>query len=158
MSIDRLGGLHQTQAMTGSDPALAAAFGMATTVPQAAALGFSPGSIADGRATMSMPWRADLVEDEASQALASGIITTMLDHCGGMAVTAFKVGMFHPATLDLRVDFLRPAAARSGVTVQVHCYRIAGPIAYVRGEAWDTDPADPIATVQGAFVHNGAPA
>ena len=50
------------------------------------------------------------------------------------------------------------AAARAGVTVQVHCYRIAGPIAYVRGEAWDLDPADPIATVQGAFVHNGAPA
>ena len=144
--------------MTGSDAALAAAFGMAITVPQAAALGFEPGIIADGKAMMSLPWRADLVEDEVSQALASGIITTMLDHCGGMAVTAVKVGQFHPATLDLRIDFLRPAAARAGVTVQVHCYRVAGPIAYVRGEAWDLDPVDPIATVQGAFVHNGVPA
>jgi uncharacterized protein (TIGR00369 family) len=144
--------------MTGSDSALVAAFGMATSVPHAAALGFEAGPIADGKATMSMPWRADLVEDETSQALASGIITSMLDHCGGMALTAVRMGEFRPATLDLRMDFLRPAAAGAGVTVQVHCYRVAGPIAYVRGEAWDLDPADPIATVQGTFVHNGTPA
>lgn len=144
--------------MTSSDPTLDLAFDMANGAPQAAALGFEPGTIVDGKARMAMGWRADLVEDEASQALASGVISTLLDHCGGMAVSTFKMGMFRPATLDLRIDFLRPAAARSGVSVQVECYRIAGPIAYVRGEAWDADPTDPIALVQGAFVHNGIPA
>jgi acyl-coenzyme A thioesterase PaaI-like protein len=35
-----------------------------------------------------------------------------------------------------------------------HCYKLTRSIAFVRAEAWDVDPADLIATAQGAFVIN----
>jgi acyl-coenzyme A thioesterase PaaI-like protein len=52
---------------------------------------------------------------------------------------------------------MRPAAAKSGVTAEAHCYKLTRSIAFVRAQAWDADPADPIATAQAAFVLNRPP-
>ena len=128
---------------------------MANSTPQAIALGFEAISMAEGRATMRAPWRADLVEVVGSSALASGVITTLMDHCSGMAVAAVEEDRFPTATLDLRIDFLRPAAPGAGVMVEAHCYKSTDTLAFVRATAWDASPEDPIATVQAAFVLNG---
>ena len=128
---------------------------MANSTPQAIALGLEAISMAEGRAAMRAPWRADLVEDAGSQALASGVITTLMDHCCGMAVAAVEEDRFPTATLDLRIDFLRPAAPGAGVIVEAHCYKSTEALAFVRATAWDASPEDPIATVQAAFVLNG---
>jgi acyl-coenzyme A thioesterase PaaI-like protein len=58
------------------------------------------------------------------------------------------------ATLDFRIDYMRPARPRAGVTGQAHCYRLTRSVAFVRGIAFDEDPNDPIATVQAAFALN----
>jgi uncharacterized protein (TIGR00369 family) len=128
---------------------------MANSTPQAIALGFEAISMAEGRAMMRAPWREDLVEVVGSRALASGVITTLMDHCSGMAVAAVEEDRFPTATLDLRIDFLRPAAPGAGVMVEAHCYKSTDTLAFVRATAWDTSPEDPIATVQAAFVLNG---
>ena len=141
--------------MSETPPDYAVAARMATSTPQALALDFETVSMGVGRAAMRVPWREDLVEDTVSQALASGVITTLMDHCSGMAVAAVEEDRFPTATLDLRIDFMRPALARSAVEVEAHCYRSTETLAFVRASAWDIDPADPIATVQAAFVLNG---
>ena len=128
---------------------------MANSTPQAIALGFEAISMAEGRAMMRAPWREDLVEVVGSRALASGVITTLMDHCSGMAVAAVEEDRFPTATLDLRIDFLRPAAPGAGVMVEAHCYKSTDTLAFVRATAWDASPEDPIATVQAAFVLNG---
>ncbi len=128
---------------------------MANSTPQAIALGFEAISMAEGRAMMRAPWREDLVEVVGSRALASGVITTLMDHCSGMAVAAVEEDRFPTATLDLRIDFLRPAAPGAGVMVEAHCYKSTDTLAFVRATAWDASPDDPIATVQAAFVLNG---
>jgi uncharacterized protein (TIGR00369 family) len=143
--------------MTGSDPMLEAAAHMATTVPQAAALGFKLVSVGDSRGTLMVPWREDLVGNPATLVIASGVVTALLDHCCGLAITSAKNERFPTATLDLRIDYMRPAAPRAGVTAEAHCYKITRSIAFVRAQAWDVDPADPIATAQAAFILNGAP-
>jgi acyl-coenzyme A thioesterase PaaI-like protein len=56
------------------------------------------------------------------------------------------------ATLDLRIDFVRPARAGCDVTARAVCYQIADNVAFVRGEAFEDDPADPIAAAQAAFM------
>ncbi|OXE35645.1 MAG: thioesterase [Phenylobacterium zucineum] len=128
---------------------------MANATPQALALGFETLSMTAGRASMKVPWREDLVETTDSRALASGVMTTLMDHCCGMAVAAIEEDRFPTATLDLRIDFLRPAAPGAGVMVEAHCYKSTDSLAFVRATAWDDRPQDPIATVQAAFVLNG---
>lgn len=131
---------------------------MATTVPQAAALGFQYISAGDGRGSIAVPWREDLVGDPDSGVIAGGVLTSLLDHTCGLAITASTGGkMFGTATLDLRIDYMRPAAPRSGVTCEAHCYKLTRSIAFVRAEAWDADRADPIATAQAAFILNRPP-
>ena len=140
------------------NPNLDAAAAMATEVPQASALGFQMVSASDSLGVMHVPWREDLVGDPETQVIASGVVTSLLDHCCGMAITAARGERRPTATLDLRIDYMRPAAGKAGVTVEAHCYHMTRSIAFVRAHAWDADPADPIATAQAAFMLSPAPA
>jgi uncharacterized protein (TIGR00369 family) len=131
---------------------------MATTVPQAAALGFELVSVGMARGSLRVPWREDLVGNPATLVIASGVVTSLLDHTCGLSITSAKQERFPTATLDLRIDYMRPAAPRAGITAEAHCYKMTRSIAFVRAQAWDVDPEDPIATAQAAFILNGAPA
>ena len=69
-----------------------------------------------------------------------------------MAIWAAN-GEFRPvATLDLRVDYIRPARERAAVFGRVTCYRRTRSAAFVRGAAHDGDPTDPVAEVTGVFM------
>jgi len=125
---------------------------MVETVPQASALGFQLLSAEPMHGAIFTPWREDLVGDPDTGVIAGGVVTALLDHCCGLAImSSMNMGM-STATLDLRIDYMRAAAPRSGVTAQAHCYKITRTIAFVRAQAFDADPADPIATAQAAFV------
>jgi uncharacterized protein (TIGR00369 family) len=128
---------------------------MATTVPQAAALGFRLVSVQHGRGSISVPWREDLVGDPETGVIAGGVVTSLLDHtCGLAAAAAAGTEPFSTATLDLRIDYMRAAAPRAEVVAEAHCYKVTRTIAFVRAEAWDLDKSDLIATAQAAFVLN----
>ena len=128
---------------------------MATTVPQAASLGFRLVSVEVGRASLRVPWREDLVGDPDTQVIAGGVVTSLLDHTCGLAMaSAAGTEAFSTATLDLRIDYMRPAAPRAGVVAEAHCYKLTRTIGFVRAEAWDADRSDLIATAQAAFVLN----
>ena len=106
----------------------------------------------DGWVELALPWREDLVGDPATGVLASGPIITMMDMATSMA-TWLKRGVFKPqATLDLRIDYLRPAEPRRTVIGRGECYKLTRTIAFVRGEAHDGDPSRPLAHVTGTFM------
>jgi uncharacterized protein (TIGR00369 family) len=120
--------------------------------PQVHALGLQVVSAVGGRGVLRAPWREDLVGDPNTGVIAGGVVTTLLDHVCGLSIRATD-GYAHPvATLDLRIDYMRPAAPRADVTAEAHCYKITRSIAFVRAQAWDADPDDPIATAQAAFM------
>jgi len=128
---------------------------MATTVPQAASLGFRLVSVDIGRGSIMAPWREDLVGDPDTQVIAGGVVTSLLDHTCGLAMASGAgTEAFSTATLDLRIDYLRAAAPRAGVIAEAHCYKLTRTIGFVRAEAWDVDRTDLIATAQAAFVLN----
>lgn len=101
---------------------------------------------------LELPWREDLLGEEERHVLASGPIISLLDMASGMSIwTASKI--FTPvATLDLRVDYQRPARERSAVKGRVECYRRTRSAAFVRGIAHDGDPDDPVASMAGVFM------
>ena len=101
---------------------------------------------------LDLPWRADLVGEDGTGVLASGPIVSLMDMAAGMAIWSTSK-VFQPvATLDLRVDYMRPARAQAAVNGRVQCYRRTRSAAFVRGTAHDGDPDDPVAHVAGVFM------
>lgn len=101
---------------------------------------------------LCLPYRPELVGDPASGVLASGPILTMIDMAASLAVWT-RLGVFRAhATLDLRIDYLRPATPGKTVFGRGECYRLTRAISFVRGQAHDGDRADPLAHVAGTFM------
>ncbi len=107
--------------------------------------------------TMRLPWREDLIGDAETQVIASGVVTALLDNGCGMAVWE-KINEFKPvATLDLRIDYMRPAKPGLDLLVTAHCYKLTRTIGFVRAFAYDATPDDPVAAAQAAFVITSPP-
>ena len=104
---------------------------------------------------LALPYDPAQIGDSASGVIASGPILTMMDMATSMAIWT-RLGQFRAqATLDLRIDYLRPATPGKTVIGRGECYRITRAIAFVRGQAHDGDPADPLAHVAGTYMFLG---
>ena len=61
-----------------------------------------------GYAKLLLPYRGEYIGDASRPALHGGVISTLIDTCGGFAVfTAIPFGE-KCSTIDLRVDYLSP--------------------------------------------------
>ena len=125
---------------------------MTLFVPHAAALGMTLVSLAKGRGVMRVDWREDLVGDPETGVIASGVVTALIDHTCGLAINSAAETPLPIATLDLRIDYLRAAGPRLGITAEAHGYKLTRSIGFVRAQAWDIDSGDPVATAQAAFM------
>ncbi|MDV3458682.1 PaaI family thioesterase [Sphingomonas sp. HF-S4] len=101
---------------------------------------------------LALPYAEALVGDPASGVIASGPILALMDVAASIAVWSKLEAFKAHATLDLRIDYLRPARPGQTVIGRAECYRITRSIAFVRGQAHDGDPDDPIAHVAGTFM------
>ena len=120
--------------------------------PQSVALGLEFVSWEPSSATLRAPYKAELIGDPDTGVIAGGVVTTLLDHACGTAVTA-ALGRLAPiATLDLRIDYMRAAQPGLAIVARAHCYKLTRSIAFVRATAYDRDPDDPVATAQAAFM------
>ena len=109
-------------------------------------------AIDTARGTMSLPARPEWVGDPGRGLLHTGVLTVLADSTCGLAVGAAMAQRAPYATLDLRMDWLRPAGPDHDVHCEAHCYRITRSVAFVRGEVWQADRAQPIAAVQATFM------
>ena len=99
-----------------------------------------------------LPYDEKLIGMPETGILASGPIVSLMDMATSVAIWV-RLGRFRPqATLDLRVDYLRPALPGREIVGRGECYAITRSIAFVRGTAHDGDAADPIAHVSGTFM------
>lgn len=93
-----------------------------------------------------------LTADDDSGIFATGPIIALIDTAIGFACIARRGRLVPMATLDLRIDYLRPAPPGLSVIGRGECYRITRHIAFARGQAHVGDPADPIAHVAATFM------
>lgn len=115
-------------------------------------LGFEYAAHGPDWAALALPYREDLIGDPATGVLASGPIIALMDMAAGMSCW-LKTREFSPqATVDLRIDYLRPAEPGKTVVGRVECYKLTRRIAFVRGEAHDGDPDHPLAHVAGTYM------
>src|SRR5256885_354267 len=126
---------------------------------------------APGEAWSSLPYRPVFVGDTETGVLHGGVVTAMLDESCGMAVQLALDGTRSIATLDLRIDYQKPATPGLDIKAHSFCYRVTRSIAFVRSAAYQESEDDPVATSTACFIlgahrtnmltdrpmHNGAP-
>ena len=125
---------------------------MLQAVPHAQALGLEITDIQFAKAFGRAPYREEVVGDPETGVIAGGVIITLMDNLGGVAVVAALEEPTTVATLDLRIDYMRPAAPGRDVLAMAHCYHVARSAAFVRAVAYEDSPDDPVAHASGVFM------
>lgn len=135
-----------------SPPSTPAQRAFVDSVPHNRALGIEVVSMEREAAVFRLPYRADLVGNPDTGVLHGGVITTLIDACSGAAVFAVLPRMMPIATLDLRIDYLRPAEPGRDVFVHATCYKLTSNVAFTRAVAYHDDRDQPIAHSVGTFM------
>lgn len=116
------------------------------------ALGIAFVELVDSEAVMQLPWDERFIGDPSTGALHGGVITVLMDSTCGAA--AF-MGLERPdaiATLDLRIDYMKPSSRGLPVICRARCYKRTRSVAFVRAFAFQDDESDPIAAATGTFM------
>ena len=108
----------------------------------------------DDPSTMFVRYTSDIVGDPDTGVVHGGVITALLDSASGHAVRDEHAGgdEISIATLDLRIDYMRPAEPGKTIYARADCYKTTRNVAFVRAGAFHDDPDDPIATSVGTFM------
>lgn len=127
--------------------------GMIQFAPHNLALGMKFVSFEGGRATVSLPYDEKLVGNPLTGVLAGGAITALMDTtCGSAVFIALREPM-RIATLDLRIDYLRPATPELSVHARAECFKVTREVAFVRCQAYHPeDEKDLVAVANGTFI------
>jgi uncharacterized protein (TIGR00369 family) len=97
-------------------------------------------------------YKDGLVGDPNTRVLHGGVITALLDAAFGFSIFV-KMPQIRPmATLDLRIDYLKPATPDKAVLGGAVCYKLTSELAFVRGCAYHESPDNPIATAVGIYM------
>jgi uncharacterized protein (TIGR00369 family) len=121
-------------------------------VPHNEALGMHLIEMTATEVTFALPYDARLVGNPDTGTLHGGAITALLDATSGTAVFAALPELVPLATLDLRIDYLRPAEPGQPVRATATCYKLTHNVAFTRAVAYHDDPADAIAHAVGTFM------
>jgi uncharacterized protein (TIGR00369 family) len=108
--------------------------------------------VAPGESWSSLPYRPVFVGDTETGVLHGGVVTAMLDESCGMAVQLALDGTRAIATLDLRIDYQKPATPGLDIRAHAVCTRVTRSIAFVRATAYQDSEDDPVATATACFM------
>ena len=115
-------------------------------------LGLKLERLGNGKAVMIIPYQKNLVGDPKTGVLHGGVITTLLDSCCGAAVMTAGDPKTFTATIDLRLDYMRPAEPKCIIKAEAMCFKVTNSVVFVRANANDGTKETPIATATGAFT------
>ncbi len=122
-------------------------------IPHAAAIGMTLVSRSERACVVRVPYAEHLVGDPDTGVIHGGVITALLDNASGMAVRSGPEDEERSmATLDLRIDYMRPAQPHQDLYADAHCYRMTSNVAFVRAIAYHDDRNDPIASSVATFM------
>ncbi|HET7503201.1 MAG TPA: PaaI family thioesterase [Kofleriaceae bacterium] len=124
----------------------------ARSVPHNRALGIRIIEVTPAGATFELPYDPKLVGNPDTGTLHGGAITALLDGCSGAAVFFALTELVPIATLDLRIDYLKPAEPGKSVISKASCYKLTRNVAFTRAVAYQDDPDDAIAHSVGTFM------
>jgi uncharacterized protein (TIGR00369 family) len=114
-------------------------------------LGIKVDELRDGHARLRVPFRDELVGDPFRLVLHGGVLSSLIDTAGGMAGFTTVTPDDRLSTVDLRVDYLRPAGAED-LVAEAKVLRVGNRVAVCDIVVHHGDPERPVAT--GTAVYN----
>lgn len=123
-----------------------------TRIPHCQAIGIQYVHGERGRATLMLPYKDELVGNRKTGVLHGGVITSLIDNTSGLCIWSMLDEPEALATLDLRIDYLRPATPGLPVYCMAECYRLSRQIAFTRATAYQEDTTQPVAYSVGTFM------
>lgn len=127
-------------------------------LPHAQALGMTLEQVDGGEATISMPYADKLIGDPRTGVVHGGAVSALMDTCCGAAVMSHPRNLSSTATIDLRIEYLRPATPGQTISTTATCYHVTRSVAFVRAIAVDDDAENPVAMATGTFTVKGGKA
>lgn len=120
--------------------------------PWSQTLGFQVTRLERGRIWGEQPYDERLVGDPENGVIHGGVIFTFLDNLSGKSCTVTMKEYRRVATLDLRIDYMRPAEKGLTIMGEAECYRITKSVAFTRAWAYHESKEKLIAVAQGTFA------
>ena len=121
-------------------------------IPHVAELGIEMVHSARGMAIMKLPYQERLVGNPETGVIHGGVVTTLIDTVCGLAAITAPDEPSRVATLDLRIDYLRPASPKRDLFARAEVYKLTRHVAFLRAEAYEDDPRDLVAAASGTFM------
>lgn len=139
----------------GLSPAERLMFTGLKAVPHMVELGIVPVHAARGMAICKLPYRQELVGNPDTGVIHGGVVTTLIDSVAGFAAISAPNPPQQVATLDLRIDYLRPAEPGRDLFARAEVYKLTSQIAFLNAVAYEDDPQDLVASATGTFMFTG---
>jgi uncharacterized protein (TIGR00369 family) len=136
------------------DTALERVRAMMQWTPQGRALGLEVTRIEGGKVCGRAPYKPEIVGDPETGVIAGGVITTFLDQLCGMAAVLAMRDPAIVATIDIRIDYMRPAIPGRDVLAEATCTKIGRNVAFVSAVAYEDNAENPIARAVATFMLN----
>lgn len=120
------------------------------------ALGLWFRQVERGEVVAELPYSEGVIGNPENGVVHSGPITTLLDSCCGLAAVAALDELTLCPTMDLRMDYMRPAKPGLPVQAKAEAYRVSSSVIFCRGSAYQEDVREPIAHCVANFIRMDA--
>jgi uncharacterized protein (TIGR00369 family) len=121
-------------------------------IPFARAAGMQAERMSQARGSVTMAASDAWTGHAAANQIHPGCLAVLADTACGLAVGAAMNPIEPYATLDLRMDYLRPARAGLELRCDAHCHRLSRSVAFVRGEVFQPGSEEAVAAVNATFM------
>ncbi|GAA4878898.1 PaaI family thioesterase [Ferrimonas pelagia] len=127
---------------------------------QCRVLGIKTLEASEHHVLLELPYHSRIVGYPDSGVIHGGVITTLMDTGSGAAVLCairqHSGEIELSPTLDLRVDYMKPAEPGLPVYGFAECYKLTSAVAFTRAIAYQHSMDEPIAQAVGSFMRIGS--